>query len=253
MCYDIKVSLERQLKIAKHYGDVNAIDEIEKKLLPLLNPIEREYYQVSGFSHPKLFLFNGKDVDLAEWGLVPNWSKDAESAKQIANQTLNARVESIMDKASFKGAIENGRRILFVDGFYEHHHLNKKTFPYFIHNKNGKPLALAAIESDWKDPNSGKRIKSFSIVTTKANKMMSEIHNNPKLKEARMPVVLTDEGIDFWLNSDVDEALIKVAPPIQSDILISHTVKRFKNVPQSEKTDASDEFFYSELGPTLFD
>lgn len=253
MCYDIKVSLERQLKIAKHYGDVNAINEIESKLIPLLNPIEREYYQVSGFSHPKLFLFNGKDVELAEWGLVPNWARDVESSKQIANQTLNARIESITEKPSFKDAVEKGRSILFVDGFYEHHHLNKKTFPYYIHRADSTPMAIAAIKSEWLNPISGNSLKSFSIVTTKANSLLTEIHNNPRLQEARIPVILNEDKIESWLNLPMDEAIQEVSLPIDSGLLASHTVKRFRNVSQSDKKDASEEFFYPELGPTLFD
>ena len=78
MCYDIKVSLERQLKVARNFGDKASIDELEKKLLPYLNPIEREYYRVSGFDHPKVFLLlNGAQVDIAQWGLIPNWITSA--------------------------------------------------------------------------------------------------------------------------------------------------------------------------------
>lgn len=253
MCYDIKVSLERQLKIAKHYGDIRAINEIESKLLPLLNPIEREYYQVSGFSHPKLFLFDGKAVELFQWGLVPDWTKDVESAKQIANQTLNARIESITEKSSFKNVVENGRSILFVDGFYEHHHLNKKTFPYYIHRADSAPMAIAAIKSEWLNPISGNSVKSFSIVTTKANSLLTEIHNNPKLQEARIPVILTEDKIETWLHSSLNDAIQDVSLPIDSELLASHTVKGFKNVAQSNKKDASEEYFYPELGPTLFD
>ena len=43
MCYDIKVNLERQLKLAKRKGDKESIAEIESKLMPLLNPMEREF------------------------------------------------------------------------------------------------------------------------------------------------------------------------------------------------------------------
>ncbi|MCK0125230.1 SOS response-associated peptidase [Gelidibacter sp. F2691] len=40
---------------------------------------------------------------------------------------------------------------------------------------------------------------TFSIVTTTGNQLLAKIHNNPKLKEARMPVILHEELADQWL------------------------------------------------------
>ena len=256
MCYDIKVSLERQLKVAKQYGDLSIIDEIEKKLLPLLNPIEKEYHQVSGFAHPKAFILSKNSVERAQWGLVPNWTKDEKSAKEIWNKTLNARGESIFEKPTFKEAAVRDRCVLFVDGFYENHHLNRKTFPYFIQRKDKNMLPLAALSSKWIHPISKEEKKTFTIVTCKANSMMKRIHNNPKLKEARMPLILEEKAIEDWLNipaSQEEHAKVdQLINPYDAEKLISYTVRKTrKGITDDEKS--SLEFIYPEFGPTLFD
>ncbi|NRF95115.1 SOS response-associated peptidase [Paenibacillus frigoriresistens] len=49
------------------------------------------------------------------WGLIPRWSKDAK----IANQTINARSETITEKPAFKESFQRRRTIIPVDGVYE--------------------------------------------------------------------------------------------------------------------------------------
>ena len=38
-------------------------------------------------------------IQAVEWGLIPFWVKD----KGIQNSTLNAKIETLFDKAAFKG------------------------------------------------------------------------------------------------------------------------------------------------------
>ena len=49
------------------------------------------------------------------WGLVPSWAKDIS----IGNQMINARAETITQKASFKNAFKKRRCLIVADGFYE--------------------------------------------------------------------------------------------------------------------------------------
>lgn len=209
MCYDIKVRLEAQLKRARKRNDVQEIDEIIKNLVPLT---DLPLYHSSGFSHPAILIYTDRSPDFPEvatWGLVPHWVKDNEQRNKLWNNTLNARGESIFEKPSFKNSAKNNRCIVYVDGFYEHHHFKGKTYPYYIYSKNTEPLALAGLWSEWKDPVTGETINTFSIVTTAGNKMMARIHNNPKLNEPRMPVILPQELEDKWLNPIKDDLDIK--------------------------------------------
>ena len=181
MCYDIKASLEAQLKRARRSGDLSAIQEIEKKLIPLTDlPI----FHASGFSHPKLLIYTDESPSLpvvATWGLVPHWVKDSVQLKKFWNNTLNARGETIFEKPAFRQAARNNRCLIYVDGFYEHHHHKGKTYPYYIHQKNDSPMIFAGLWSEWADRETGELWTTFSIVTTAGNPLLARIHNNPKL------------------------------------------------------------------------
>lgn len=245
MCYDIKTSLEAQLKRARRYNDQEAIEEIEKKLAPYT---DLPLFHVSGFQHPKVFIYTDAQPELpsvATWGLIPHWVKDNVQMKKIWNNTLNARGETIFEKPSFRYSARNKRAIVYVDGFYEHHHYQGKTYPFYISRKDGRPMAMAALWSDWQEPEKGEWLQSFSIVTTEGNPLLAKIHNNPKLKGPRMPLILPEELEDEWLQPVHDELDIKkIQELIQSypeEELQAHTVSRLRgkeyrgNVPEAAK------------------
>ena len=136
MCYDIKTSLETQLKRAKRFNDEQAIREIEEKLLPYL---DLPLYHASGYSHPSLLIYTNDSPHIpiiASWGLVPHWVKDNTQRKKIWNNTLNARGETIFEKPSFRESARSKRCLIYVDGFYEHHHFKGKTYPFLIKRKD---------------------------------------------------------------------------------------------------------------------
>lgn len=252
MCYDIKASLEAQLLRAKRKNDFLAIQEIEERLAPLTDlPI----YHASGFSHPELPIYTNRYPyfpEVATWGLIPHWVQDDDQRKKQWNHTLNARGETVFEKPSFREAACHHRCLVFVDGFYEHHHCNGNTYPFYIFRKDKQPLCLAGIWSEWHNADTGGLWRSFSIVTTEGNPTMAKIHNNPKLAGPRMPVVLPSEREDAWLRPAEDEvdilALQELLAPSPEDLLAYHPVKRLRgaeylgNVPE-----ISDEVEYEAL------
>ena len=208
MCYDIKTQLQAQLQKAKRLGDLKAIDEITRKLVPYT---DLPLFHASGFSHPKLLIYTLDSPDfpsVAQWGLVPHWVKNEEGKKKIWNNTLNARAETLSEKPAFRSAVKRNRCLIYLDGFYEHHHFQRSTYPFYICRKDQKPLITAGLYSDWKNPDNQKWERSFTIITTKGNSLLSRIHNNPKMKEARMPVFLEEDLADRWLE-EYDEPLLE--------------------------------------------
>ena len=199
MCYDIKASVETQLKRAQRRGDAQAGDEIMETLIPLTDlPI----YHSSGFSHPELLIYSDRSPDFPEvatWGLVPHWVKNEADMKKQWNNTLNARGETIFKLNSFRKAANESRCLIYIDGFYEHHHFEKQTYPFYIFKKDHSPIILAGLFNEWVNPETKGKLLTFSIVTTTGNQLLSKIHNNPKLKEPRMPVILHEELADKWL------------------------------------------------------
>ncbi|EAR14374.1 SOS response-associated peptidase [Robiginitalea biformata] len=242
MCYDIRASLETQLKRALRRGDQEAAGEIREKLLPFT---DLPLFHASGFSHPRLLIYTDESPEypsVATWGLIPHWVKDSAQQKQIWNRTLNARGETIFEKPAFRLAAKGNRCLLFIDGFYEHHHHKGSTYPHYIHRRDGEPLILAGLYSDWADPETGEVITSFSIVTTEGNPMMARIHNNPKLAGPRMPLILPDELADKWLEPCQDaadrQALEELIRSYPEEELAAYTVGKLRgksypgNVPE---------------------
>jgi len=252
MCYDIKVSLEAQLTRAQREQDYQAIEEIMEKLIPLTDlPI----HHASGFSHPELLIYTDRTPnfpEVATWGLVPHWVKDDEQRKKLWNQTLNARGETIFEKPSFRNAAKNKRCIVYVDGFYEHHHFGGKTYPFFIKQNNNAPLALAGLWSEWENRITGGTMNTFTIVTTQGNLLLAKIHNNPKLKGPRMPFIIPPELEDKWLihiDDELDqksiEELIQSYPEKE---LTAHTVTRLRGKEYiGNVEEVSNPFEYEEL------
>ena len=251
MCYDLKAKLETALYKAMQRGDLKVMEDILQKLAPLTDyPV----HHVSGFSHPKLFIYTDESPDVpvvATWGLIPRWVKDEAGKKKIWNSTLNARGETIFEKPSFRFSAEHQRCLIYIDGFYEHHHFNNNTYPFYIYRKDGKPMILAGLWSEWTN-DEGETVKSFSIVTTEGNPMMAKIHNNPKLEGPRMPLIFPEELADQWLQP-ISEALDK---QLIQDLILSypeeelayHTVAKLRGKDYAGNVEGiSDEVIYNEL------
>ena len=72
--------------------------------------------------------------------------------------------------------------------------------------------------------------------------MLTKIHNNPKLKGPRMPVLLDEAWTEQWLqpsNEETDKPLFKeLIQPFPEDVLEAHTVGKLRgrdypgNVPE---------------------
>ncbi|MBB3385975.1 MULTISPECIES: SOS response-associated peptidase [unclassified Rhizobium] len=132
----------------------------------------------------------------AKWGLVPSWMKPP------LNPQINARADTIKTKPMFRSAYRSRRCLVPVDGYFEWQALDpkgKKKQPYAISLKSDKPFAMAGIWETWRDPETDLTIRTFAIVTTEANEMMSRIHD-------RMPVILKPEDYDRWLSDEPDPA-----------------------------------------------
>jgi putative SOS response-associated peptidase YedK len=204
MCYDIKANLKSLLKKAKYFNDDPGLIEILEEKVKQLEIVE--FHHVSGFQHPRMpVVTNDEDrVHNAVWGLLPFWTKDLDSGLKFYNKTLNARSETIFEKPSFRASAKNKRCLIAIDGFYEHHHYKGKTYPFHIRKRSGEAMLLAGLWSNWRSKDGTTEIDSFAIVTTQGNPLLARIHNNPKLKGPRMPVILPDELADTWLKTDVE-------------------------------------------------
>jgi putative SOS response-associated peptidase YedK len=172
-------------------------------LLPIGDlPINSDRF--NGFTNPLTPIITNtqkNNIQLYSWGLIPSWAKDESFRKN----TLNARIESLEEKPSYRNYIKN-RCLIVVDGFYEWKWLDpagKDKLQYLITLPNEELFAFAGIYSSWTNKLTGEVINTYSMVTTEANELMAEVHNTKK----RMPVILTKENEQDWLNPNVDYKL----------------------------------------------
>ena len=156
-------------------------------------------YHSIAFAYPQTPVITNQKpnvIQFLQWGLIPKWATD----KTIQKFTVNAKIETLLEKPAFRNNVKN-RCLVIVDGFKEWQWLDpkgKKKQPYLITLPTREPFALAGIWSEWVDKETGEMIPTYSIVTTAANELMSEIHNTKK----RMPVILTPQNERDWLNGN---------------------------------------------------
>jgi putative SOS response-associated peptidase YedK len=135
-----------------------------------------------------------RNLQTASWGLVPSWSKDATKA---AN-TINARVETIAEKPSFRAAFKSRRCLVPADGYYEWAtELGnfKLKQPFYIFNEDNSLLSMAGLYEDWVNPQTGELKTTLSIITRESTGQIAKIHH-------RMPVLLPKERWASWLSAD---------------------------------------------------
>ena len=235
MCYTVSALVYKILKYAQHRGGgPTDIKDLVKKLEQLGVSLPKQYVG-DAFAHPKLIVFTNDqpyEPQAFTWGLIPFWTKTKADSYKIWNRTINARGETIFEKPSFRQSANNKRCLIYIDSFFEYHHHAGRAYPFNIAMKNGDPMALAGLWEEWVDKETGEILKTCSIVTTKANPLMARIHNNPKLKEARMPVILPKEIQDEWLSEIHNDAEKKevqsLIRPCQEEALKVYTVGQLK-------------------------
>lgn len=137
-----------------------------------------------------------RELRTARFGIIPSFAMDPAVGKKM----YNCRSETIDIKPSFRPAFEARRAIIPATGFFEWHLHNKE--PHLITPEKSKFFAFAAIWDRWRDPVSDEVVVSCSIVTTEAAGPLASIHQ-------RMPVILSDDAQDAWLNTKTTPEALK--------------------------------------------
>ncbi|MDF1660419.1 MAG: SOS response-associated peptidase [Planctomycetota bacterium] len=142
----------------------------------------------------------------ARWGLVPSWSPNPNKGSSL----INARSESLLEKASFRDSYYHRRCIVPAQGFYEWSKGTKSSSknPVAVSSASGSPLAFAAIWDRWQGAD-GQCVTSCAIITCPADGPLAELH-------PRMPVILGRKGVGRWLDGagrdDRGLSLLKACP-----------------------------------------
>lgn len=156
------------------------------------------------------------------WGLVPAWAKDAK----LGYRMINARVETVAEKPSFRQALRHRRCLVLADGYFEWRRHGATKIPTYIHLQGHVPFAFAGLWETWRDA-AGNPLHTCTILTTAANAFLSAIH-------PRMPVILSPEAEALWLDRQRQSPadLVPLLQPYSAAELQAYPVSQLVNTPQ---------------------
>jgi putative SOS response-associated peptidase YedK len=120
----------------------------------------------------------GRELAFLRWGLIPSWATDSA----IGANLINARADTVNEKAAFRSAFLRRRCLIPADGFLEWVKGGNRKQPYLVRRKDSATLALAGLWEWWQSPE-GAEIETCTILTTAANTLVWHFRD-------RMPVII---------------------------------------------------------------
>ena len=151
-----------------------------------------------------------RELALVRWGLIPGWVKNPGEFTTL----LNARTETVLEKASFKAAMRHRRCLIPADAYYEWTGKPGSKRPHMI-SRAGAPglLGIAGLWEHWMGVD-GSEMESMAMLTVAANATTGAIHD-------RMPAILPESAFDTWLDvrNVPDREAYELLAPAPNDLL----------------------------------
>jgi putative SOS response-associated peptidase YedK len=160
---------------------------------------------------------NIRAFHVARWGLVPSWSRDLSPGAGM----INAPAETLEEKPAYRKTFGSQRCLVPANGFYEWSARGTKKQPYKIAVRNGALIAFAGLWERWA-PEGGDLVETFTIVTTRASKLVSEVHD-------RMPVIIAPADYQRWLTAPAAAAK-RLLLPFAAGLTIAAVGERVNNI-----------------------
>jgi putative SOS response-associated peptidase YedK len=169
----------------------------------------------------------GRHLVQLRWGLVPSWADDAS----IGAKMINARAESAAEKPAFRAAFRRRRCLVVADGFYEWKspaQKGERKQPYRIQLRSGAPFGFAGLWERWTNPANQSVLETCTILTTEANVSLKDIH-------PRMPVMLSPDAFDRWLDPEADlETVQGLLAPYPDNALTAYPISTRVNAVRND-------------------
>jgi putative SOS response-associated peptidase YedK len=162
-----------------------------------------------------------KQIHMGRWGLVPPWSRDLS----LGGRMINAPAEAIEETPAFRASFQTQRCLVPANGYYEWQTKGTRKQPYRIALRNGALLAFAGLWNRWA-PETGEPVDTFAIITTRANKLLNDVHE-------RMPVVIAPADHQRWLTAS-DQTARRLLVPYTGGMTITPVSDRVNDVKQDD-------------------
>jgi len=163
-----------------------------------------------------LLVTNSRRLTTATWGLVPRWANDTRGASKL----INARVEGIAEKPSFRKPLRSQRAIIPASAYFEWLAQldGKRKVKYRIAPTDSDLFGFAGLFDTWQDrsdPDGAPRT-TCTIITGAAPEGLVWLHH-------RTPLTLRPEDEERWLDPDLTDPdeiidLLRPYPPDQLDV-----------------------------------
>jgi putative SOS response-associated peptidase YedK len=164
----------------------------------------------------------GRRAGIMRWGLVPAWAEGAVDGARM----INARSETVAERAAFRDAFERRRCLVPADGFYEWRTVGSTKVPMRI-TLGDELFAFAGLWERWQRGDAPP-LYTCTILTTSPAAAIADIHD-------RMPVMLRPEQYDIWLDRDTDaETLKSLLEPYAGDDLQAYVVSNLVNKVEND-------------------
>ena len=165
------------------YVITNAVTKTSKLVKSAIQIEDSENYNAHPYQKLPVIkkYINGNTLENLKWGIVPSWAK-----KKDFKPLINARLETIDEKISFKKLIKIYRCVAVANGFYEWKREEKNKTPYYFLRKDKKIMYFAGIYEN----------NEFCLITEQASDNVSEIHH-------RQPVILNEADVKRYLNLEL--------------------------------------------------
>ena len=165
-------------------------------------------------------------LHLARWGLVPGWAK----APSVGARMINARVESLAEKPSFRRALAARRCLVPADGYFEWtappagSPARAPKVAHWVHPADGRLLAFAGLYEFWRDKTRADDDPDRWLVTTTIVTGGAPEEGAVAALHDRRPVILDPSRWDAWLDPWLDGAaalgqLIDPAPQLAERVV----------------------------------
>jgi putative SOS response-associated peptidase YedK len=195
--------------VARSLGDIATIFEVDEVVEAAAESIKLPSYNIAPTQNIAVVVDRAfekdsegapvgelaREIHAARWGLVPRWSKGPTSSAPL----INGRIESLLEKPSFKESVGRRRCVIPASGYYEWQVLpDGSKQPFYISAGADGMLALAGLYEWWLDPakaadDPSRWLLSATTLTKHTAPELEHIHD-------RNPVLLSGDSIDAWLD-----------------------------------------------------
>jgi putative SOS response-associated peptidase YedK len=176
--------------------------EIRKQFKVERVPAFKPQHNISPPQSTPIVITEAKDrrLVIARWGLVPAWSRDLS----LSSAMIIAQAETLEEKPAYREALQWKRCLVPANGFYEWQLQGANRQPYRVGLRTGALIGFAGLWAKW-TPESGEAVETFTIITTQASRLVSEVHN-------RMPVIIAPIDYRLWLTASIPTAKKLLVP-----------------------------------------